>query len=401
MKNFDNNQAVVVLIVMFVFGFAGPSAALVATTPSLGAAATYGVLSNIYTDTSGLTTVNGDIGFNVEPTTSVAGTHTNYGSGDPYSAAGIDQNNALSILNNHACTYTYTNGPIDISTNASRPGSTPGVFMPGVYCSIGAMNIGGPLTLSGNGTYIFKPLGALTSTNGSVVTLSGASACDVFWVPINETVLGANTTFAGTIIGNDANIFIGANTTFLGRALSFSRTVTTNTDTLTVPTCGAVPTPTPTPTTATQSSSASSSGEGYINIVKTVINDSGGTKTVTDFPLFVNGTQVGSGITNTFPAPAGIYTVTETGDANYVKTYSGACDVNGQLNLNPGDIKLCIITNDDIAAIVLPPPLIDVLKVPNPLALPNGPGPVTYTYTLRNIGIVPVTNVTMVGDTCS
>ena len=35
------------------------------------------------------------------------------------------------------------------------------------------------------------------------------------------------------------------------------------------------------------------------------------------------------------------------------------------------------------------------------MALPNGPSPVTYTYTLRNIGTVPVTNVTMIGDTCS
>ena len=47
------------------------------------------------------------------------------------------------------------------------------------------------------------------------------------------------------------------------------------------------------------------------------------------------------------------------------------------------------------------PPLIDVVKVPSPLALPAGPGPVPYTYTLRNIGTVPVTNITMVGDTCS
>ncbi|MDO8425301.1 MAG: hypothetical protein Q7T01_02190, partial [bacterium] len=46
-------------------------------------------------------------------------------------------------------------------------------------------------------------------------------------------------------------------------------------------------------------------------------------------------------------------------------------------------------------------PLIDVVKVPNPLALPGGPGPVTYTYTLRNIGTVPVSDITMVGDTCS
>jgi len=36
----------------------------------------------------------------------------------------------------------------------------------------------------------------------------------------------------------------------------------------------------------------------------------------------------------------------------------------------------------------LPPPLINVLKVPTPLSLPSGPGSVTYNYTVTNIGTV-------------
>jgi hypothetical protein len=148
---------------------------------------------------------------------------------------------------------------------------------------------------------------------------------------------------------------------------------------------------------------SSSSQTGMITVIKTVVNDNGGTKTVADFPLFVNGTLVVSGITNTFPASTGVYTVTETSDANYTRAFSGACDSNGRLGLSPGDQKICVITNDDIGTSAVPPmpPLIDVVKIPSPLALPNGPGPVTYTYTLRNIGTVPVTNITMVGDTCS
>ncbi|MEK7651752.1 MAG: hypothetical protein AAB351_00890 [Patescibacteria group bacterium] len=74
------------------------------------------------------------------------------------------------------------------------------------------------------------------------------------------------------------------------------------------------------------------------------------------------------------------------------------------MNLSPGDNRFCIITNNDIGApVVAPPipPLIDVVKVPSPLALPAGPGNVAYTYTLQNIGTVPMSNVTMVGDTCS
>lgn len=158
-------------------------------------------------------------------------------------------------------------------------------------------------------------------------------------------------------------------------------------------------------------------GQPTINVVKTVINDNGGTKVVADFPLFVGGSSVVSGITNTFPAGAS-YLVTETGDSNYTQAFSGDCDVNGNINLALGDSKFCIITNNDIeppavapassggggSSYIAPPPvppLIDVVKIPGPLALPNGPGPVLYTYILRNIGTVSVENVTMVGDTCS
>lgn len=74
------------------------------------------------------------------------------------------------------------------------------------------------------------------------------------------------------------------------------------------------------------------------------------------------------------------------------------------MGLGRGDAAVCIITNNDIGApVVVPPvpPLIDVVKVPSPLSLPGGPGKVDYTYTLTNIGTVPVTDITMVGDTCS
>lgn len=146
-----------------------------------------------------------------------------------------------------------------------------------------------------------------------------------------------------------------------------------------------------------------------INVVKVVVNDNGGTKVIADFPLFVNGTPVASGATNIFVA--GSYTVTETSDPNYTQVFSGDCSASGGVVLLPGENKFCIITNDDIAPSgggggggsndTPVPPLINVVKVPDPLALPDGPGPVTYTYTLHNIGKVAVRDITMVGDTCS
>jgi len=379
-----------------VFGLVGPIYVNAATTPSLGSAASYGVVSHTFTNsnTAPQTIINGDVCYTTAPATpplAISGITVVPCS----STTGTNQGSALANLNDQACTNL---GAGDIALDAVTIGANPpGVFPPGCYSSGGAMTItlSTTVTLDGAGTYIFRPGGALTTGANSVVALTnGASACNVFWTPVGATTLGANAalsltpTFVGNII-DAAGITLGHFANLLGRALAFGGTVTTDANTINTPTCAA--------------ESSGTSREGTINVVKTVINDNGGTKVVADFPLFVNGSSVISGATNSFRVPAGIFTVTETNDSNYTRTFSGDCDINGQLNLVPGDNKFCIITNDDIGKpVVVPPvaPLIDVVKVPNPLALPSGPGLVAYTYTLRNIGTVPVGDITMVGDTC-
>ncbi|MEO8065826.1 MAG: hypothetical protein ABI643_03155 [Candidatus Doudnabacteria bacterium] len=47
------------------------------------------------------------------------------------------------------------------------------------------------------------------------------------------------------------------------------------------------------------------------------------------------------------------------------------------------------------------PPLIDMVKIPNPTELPQGPGPVRYTYAVANLGTVSVSNVTVTDIGCS
>ncbi len=227
------------LSALFVLAMIWPASALAATTPTLGAAAPYGVLGSTYTNTTA-TTINGEVGFTTGPAVAPAGTHTNYGSMSPYAAAGADQGSAQGALASQPCTFTFAAGAVDLSTDITH--GAIGVYTPGVYCSTGAMNIGGALGFNGGGTYIFRPVGAFTSTAGSIVSLNGVSACDVFWTPTQATTLAANTTFAGTVI-DDAGITVGANTTWTGRALSFGGTVTTDTDTITTPTCPIVPGP--------------------------------------------------------------------------------------------------------------------------------------------------------------
>lgn len=396
MKKFIKNPILTVLAVYLVLGTTGPIAAFAATTPFLNTAATYAVLAGTYTNTWAATTITGDIGFTTAPATPPLGVHTNYGPGATTATARTNAADALTSLASQQCTFTFAAGPIDLSTDITHDGPV-GVYSPGVYCSAGAMNIGGALTLNGSGTYIFRPVGALTSTANSIVTLSGASECDVFWTPTAATTLGATTTFFGTIIDNAHAITVGANTAWTGRALSLGAgTVTTgNTVTITAPTCAA-------------SAGGSGNYPGSINVVKLVINDNGGTKTIADFPLFIDGTSVTSGVTNNFSASTepGVmdeHVVTETSNSNYTQSFSGDCDSNGVVLLHSAENRFCIITNDDIGTpVIVPPvpPIIDVVKVPDPLALPDGPGEVDYSYTLTNIGTVPVTDITMVGDSC-
>ncbi len=88
-------------------------------------------------------------------------------------------------------------------------------------------------------------------------------------------------------------------------------------------------------------------GNANIVVTKIVINDNGGTKLVSDFPLFVGTTTVASGATTTFAV--GTYKVSETFNSSlYAQTFSGDCDSNGNITLTASTTKTCVITNNDI-----------------------------------------------------
>lgn len=241
-----NKVSVGVLTMVCILGLTGSMAAFAATTPSLGVAATYGVLSSTYTNTVLGTTINGDLGYTTGPAVAPTVNGTTYVVNGTYNQAGTDQGSVLSALAAQPCTFTFVDGAIDLATDTTH--GAIGVYTPGVYCIAGAASIGtAGITLNGNGTYIFRINGALTTVVNSHVTLSGASACDVFWTPTQATTLAANTTFAGTVI-DAAGITAGANSMWTGMALAFGGTVTTDATNIIVPVCTiAPPTPTPTP----------------------------------------------------------------------------------------------------------------------------------------------------------
>ena len=89
-------------------------------------------------------------------------------------------------------------------------------------------------------------------------------------------------------------------------------------------------------------------GPANVVVTKIVINDNGGTKQVSDFPLFVGTTTVASGATTTLAV--GSYKVSETYDSSlYAQTFSGDCDANGNITLAASTTRTCIITNNDIS----------------------------------------------------
>lgn len=380
MKTFKK-ISLVLLALAFVLGLTGPIVASAADAPNLGTSSSYAVFgkAGVTNDSIvGTTHIWGNVGAD-DPTNITNLSDANQVDGTIIAPASGIQTAATAAYGSLAAQGSPTS-----LTLAGDHTVTPGVY------TIGAGTLNGTLTLNGAGVYIFRSDSSITTSGGTMILENGACASNVFWqIPTDMTISGSH--IEGTIIADTGLISFTGGATLTGRAFSLTKQVTLSSTVITEPTCAAPIVYSSTPR------------EGTINVVKTVINDNNGTMTVADFPLFVNGTRVTSGITNTFPAPAGLYTVTETSNANYTRTFSGDCDANGNLNLIPGDNKFCIVTNNDIGApIVAPvPPLIDVVKVPSPLSLPNGPGLVNYTYTLRNIGTVPVTNITMVGDTCS
>lgn len=264
------------LLILLQAFFIIPQEAYAATTPDLGQAASFGILSNTYTNTAPGTTINGDLGYTTGPAVNPTVNGTTYNAlTTKYSTAGTDQAAALSALASQPCTHTFPAGAVDLATDTSH--GAIGVYAPGVYCTAAtsAASVGaGGITLSGSGTYIFRITGALTTVANSVVTASGgASTCDVFWTPIGATTLGANSTFAGTII-DDAGITIGSTVTWTGRALAFGGTVSTDTDTITAPTCTTASSGSSSATSVSSSSTGSTSSCPATNYVAPTVIDS-------------------------------------------------------------------------------------------------------------------------------
>jgi len=383
------------LVISAPFIFMGPIAALAATTPSLGDAATFGALGSTYTN-SEATTITGDLGYTTGPGVAPTVTGVTYVATGIYGQAGLDQATALNILGAETCNYNFGSAT-DLSL-------LPQPLLPGIYCITGAASVGtGGITLSGSGTYVFRMSDALTTAVGSVVSLTnGASACNVFWTPGAATTLGANTTFIGTDI-DDSGITIGSTVHWIGRALTFGETITSDADAIIAPTSCVAP-----------------SNPATLHVIKLVI---GGTAAPSDFTVTVknanssvNASAPGASAPGTpYSLAADTYTVSENTNSSYAQSFAGACNGNNSVTLSAGQDAICTVINTAVAIPVITQggssvntvtgrivPLIGITKVPTPLSLPTGTGSVAYNYTVWNVGgQQALDNVTVTDDKCS
>ncbi|MEJ0021851.1 MAG: ice-binding family protein [Candidatus Doudnabacteria bacterium] len=341
--------------------------------PSLGAAATFRVLTGTLANAAPGTIINGNLGYTVPPAMSPVVNGTTYVAPDPvYLQAGADQAAALAILNDQPCDFNF--GAATVLSALPQP------LEPGVYCITGAASVGAPgITIRGSGQYLFRMVGALNTTAASSVTFSpGATVCDVFWTPTGATTLGANSTFAGTVIGTA--ITVGNQVTWNGRALAFGGTVTTAADTFNPSSCPG----TPPPTTGTLVVTKTTSGvDGTFNFTSNIPGNTS----------FVITTTANSG-TKTFSAVMpGTYSITETPQAGWTQNSSTCSSV----SVVAGSQATCTVANSLVVQV--PPAFsLSLNKSANPITYSAAGQTIVYTYALTDNGNMPLTGPFTIND---
>src|SRR3989344_6154354 len=261
-KSSIKHMFVVFLVFGLVLGLSGPNVAHAAAAPDLGVASGYSVFGNagVTNDLSATTHVWGNVGGNGAGVTNLD---------DAIQVDGaIDAGANVPVVGAISAAYLDLDG--EAQTGAIDLAASPTVT-PGVY-NVGATAFNSTLTLNGAGVYIFRSTSSIAQTAGGTMSLTnGACASNVFWQIPTSMTFGAAGSIAGTIITNTGLISFVSGVNLEGRAWAATQ-VTMDNNQITEPTCV---------------SSGGGSSVGNINVVKTVVNDSGGTKTVADFPLFV------------------------------------------------------------------------------------------------------------------
>jgi hypothetical protein len=409
-------------------------------TVNLGTTSGFAVLAGSTITNTGTTVINGNVGgdIGVFPGLEITGLESTSMAGAVYiadSVASIAQDDLVTAYDDAA-------GRLPVSRIDTELGGK--TLTPGTYDSAsGTFQITGTLTLDAqgdpDGVFVFKTASTLiTASDSNVNLIHSARFCRTFWQVGSSATLGTNSHFTGHIFAL-TSITAKAGATVQGQLLARNGAVTLNNNVITNGIC------------------ETTQDLATLHVIKAVVNNDGGTAAAADFRLYVK-TSVGDVVAGPVPgvgAPgtpftlaAGAYIVSEDAAAGYTGSFSGD-SINGSITLAPGDNKTIIITNNDNSVTestptptpsstpvstptptpspapsstptptpssapvstptptppgngVISTPLISVAKIPQPLALTSGQGPVTYTYKVTNPGMVALKNVSVVDDKIS
>ncbi len=208
----------------------------------LGTAAPFAVLAGSGITNTGATVITGDVG--LSPSASVTGFSTVVLNGAEY----VADPTAVQAQVDLATAYnTAASAPSTSNLTGQDLGNQK--LSPGVYTFSSSAQLTGPLTLSGNGVFIFQIGSTLTTASASSVLLTnGAQACNVFWQVGSSAKLGTATQFQGIVMAlTSITLTTGANI-LDGAALARNGAVTMEGNQITVPSSCAAPSVTPTPT---------------------------------------------------------------------------------------------------------------------------------------------------------
>lgn len=404
MKKLNKMRSISLLLTLaLVFMMAAPVISMAAQpTVNLRTTSSFAVLAGSAITNTGPTTINGDAGLSPAAATFFTGQASVTMSGTKYLADAV----ALQAQADLVLAYNDAAGRTTDTTIAAALGGGTTLY-PGTYTSGSSIQINGALTLDAQGdpnaVFVFQAGSTLTTANASEIKLiNGARYCRVFWQVGSSATLGTGSIFKGHIFAMDS-ITATTGAQVQGQLLARNGAVTLDTNTITNGICATLP------TTAT------------LYVIKHVINDNGRTAVAADFNLHVKnaGIEVAASPApgaeapgTTYTLAAGTYVVSEDANALYTASFSGD-STDGNITLAAGETKTVTITNNDIpSAPVISdsggggssyvyPPLINVIKTPNPLALTSGSGLVTYTYKVTNPGMVTLSNVSVTDDKIS
>lgn len=208
----------------------GPVAPVLASTACFALFSGSGAVTN-----SGVTHVTGDIGTNTGLTTgfqaeNVIGTiHPNPDTDTAQAAVDL------------ANVYTYLNTlPTDIELLYPAQFGNNLVLTPHTYLMNAATVFVGQIYLDAQGNndavFVIKINGALsTATFAKVLLVNGTQSKNVYWKVDGAVNINNNSTFRGTIVGNNGAVDITTGVTLDGRAFSTTGTLTTSEITVVMP----------------------------------------------------------------------------------------------------------------------------------------------------------------------